>query len=63
MNSKCLTDHTGSVEVTLDTSYSSSEWEKIEDIIAEALAAAGYGGSLTNSVTHNSTSIERHKNK
>ena len=57
MNS--MTNRTGSIEVTLDTSYSSSEWEKIEDIIAEALANAGYTGSITNSVTLSSTSIER----
>ena len=59
MTMNSMTDRTGSIEVTLDTSYSSSEWEKIDDIIAEALAAAGYAGSITNSVTLNSISIER----
>ena len=57
MNS--MTDHTGSIKVTLDASFPSADWEKIEDIIAEALATAGYAGSITNSVTLNSTSIER----
>ena len=59
MTMNSMTDRTGSIKVTLDTSYSSSEWEKIEDIIAEALAAAGYAGSITNSATLNSISIER----
>lgn len=59
MTMNSLTDRTGSIEVTLDTSYPPAEWEKIEDNIAEALAAAGYRGSITNSITGNTTSLER----
>ncbi len=63
MTMNSLINHKGSIEVTLDTSYPPAEWEKIEDVIAEALAKSGYRGSITNSITLNSTSIERKKKK
>jgi hypothetical protein len=49
----------GSLSLDLDQEYSPEVWEKIEDAVADALAKLNIKGSIENSVTGNSITIQR----
>ena len=49
----------GSLSLNLDQEYTPEVWEKIEDVTADALAQLGIKGSIDNSVTGNSITIQR----
>jgi predicted DNA-binding WGR domain protein len=48
----------GSLSLTLDQDYPPDVWEHVEDAVADALGQFGIKGSITNSVTGNSTTIK-----
>jgi len=49
----------GSLSLNLDQEYPPEVWEKIEDAVADALAQLNLKGSIDNSVTGNSITIQR----
>ena len=49
----------GSLSLNLDQEYTPEVWEKIEDVVSDALAQLGIKGSIENSVTGNSITIQR----
>jgi len=51
----------GSLSITLEREYPQELWEKIEDAVAVTLARLNLRGSIENSVTGNSTTIQRKK--
>ena len=51
----------GSLSITLEWEYPQELWEKIEDAVAVTLARLNLRGSIENSVTGNSTTIQRKK--
>jgi len=49
----------GSLSLNLDQEYTPEVWEKIEDVVSDALAQIDIKGSIENSVTGNSITIQR----